>query len=360
MSSLPLRARINEAKDRLRIPELWRLLQLPGNPPQRGAGGCVSPFRADRHPSFSIFDEGRMWKDHATGDGGDAVHFLMHAEQTDRRTALRRLLDLANVSGGAVFPRRDDPVPVFQRARAEETTENRKYPDVSMLHRATAADIEAIARLRRVDAAAVARAAYCGHLRTGFHSGHRCWALADGPPGEPDCIAEIRRIDGKNVPAQGHPEGIRGKTLPGSRKDWPVGVSLLAHPDARRLAPVVLLCEGMPDLLAAHHFIHRAGRQGLYPVTVLGRNNNVLHPLAVSLLSALRIRIYAHADSDGGGLAAAARWAAQLPGCDIDAFDFTRLRRTGGIPVNDLNDCTDIHPDDAAALSDLLPGMTGK
>ena len=40
------------AKERLTIPELWRLLNLPGNPGR----SCRSPFREDRNPSFSVYD----------------------------------------------------------------------------------------------------------------------------------------------------------------------------------------------------------------------------------------------------------------------------------------------------------------
>ena len=63
-SESPLQA----ATERLTIPELWRLLNLPGNPGR----SCRSPFREDHNPSFSIYDSGHLWKDHGTGLGGDA------------------------------------------------------------------------------------------------------------------------------------------------------------------------------------------------------------------------------------------------------------------------------------------------
>ena len=48
------------------------------------SGGYMSsPFREDRHPSFSCFsdDRGRArWKDHATGESGNVIDFMMKAE----------------------------------------------------------------------------------------------------------------------------------------------------------------------------------------------------------------------------------------------------------------------------------------
>jgi hypothetical protein len=58
---------LEAAKEQLSIPALWQLLNLPGKP----ARSCRSPFREDRNPSFSIYDGGRKWKDHATGEGGE-------------------------------------------------------------------------------------------------------------------------------------------------------------------------------------------------------------------------------------------------------------------------------------------------
>ena len=59
---------LQAAKERLAIPDLWQLLDLPGKPGQ----SCRSPFREDRNPSFSIYDGGHRWKDRGTGLGGNA------------------------------------------------------------------------------------------------------------------------------------------------------------------------------------------------------------------------------------------------------------------------------------------------
>src|SRR6516165_6545195 len=65
------RTKLRSAIDSLPIPVLWERLGLPG----RVSGNCVirSPLRDDdRRPSFSIFADGRRFKDHATGETGDS------------------------------------------------------------------------------------------------------------------------------------------------------------------------------------------------------------------------------------------------------------------------------------------------
>ncbi len=138
-----------------------------------------------------------------------------------------------------------------------------------------------------------------------------------------------------------------------SRKDWPIGASLLSLP--RAASHGVLLVEGMPDFLAAVHFAWEADRFDLYPVAILGRTVQNLHPAALASLSGRRIRAFPHADSDGGGAMAMDRWAWQCSGAEVDAFDFTGLRRSDGKAAKDLNDCAVIHSDDLPFLDELLP-----
>jgi hypothetical protein len=84
---------LQAAKAKLSIPALWHLLDLAGKPGK----SCKSPFREDRNPSFSIYDDGRKWKDHGSDDGGDAVDFLARALNLSNEDACRKLLELAGV-----------------------------------------------------------------------------------------------------------------------------------------------------------------------------------------------------------------------------------------------------------------------
>lgn len=66
-------------KERLTIPKLWEILQL--GPVPRSGQTVASPFRDDRNPSFSIFQNGTAFKDHATDEKGDVIEFYrLHAE----------------------------------------------------------------------------------------------------------------------------------------------------------------------------------------------------------------------------------------------------------------------------------------
>ena len=77
---------LQQLKDMLRIPEIWQKLDLPGTP----RPACRSPFRPDRHPSFAIYDEGRKWKDFATGEfrfvPGPLFSQVVLADEVNRAT----------------------------------------------------------------------------------------------------------------------------------------------------------------------------------------------------------------------------------------------------------------------------------
>jgi antitoxin (DNA-binding transcriptional repressor) of toxin-antitoxin stability system len=132
------------AKERLRIPELWRLLNLPGE----AAKSCRSPLRADdANPSFSVFDDGLRWKDHGTGEHGDAVDFLARARSLSLKDAIAEFKRLAGVADAApAAPSRSNLSPrivatydyrdeagqlLFQVVRLEPKSFRQRRPDVS-------------------------------------------------------------------------------------------------------------------------------------------------------------------------------------------------------------------------------------
>jgi hypothetical protein len=87
-TSVTPRTRIEEAKARFTIPVLWRMFNLRGDP----GSPCRSPFREDRSPSFSVFDDGRRWIDHATAERGDAIDFLAKIKGISNAEAFIELL----------------------------------------------------------------------------------------------------------------------------------------------------------------------------------------------------------------------------------------------------------------------------
>lgn len=136
---------LSRAKDRLRIPELWRMLSLPGEP----AKSCRSPLRADdANPSFSVFNDGLLWKDHGTGEHGDAIDFLARARNLSLKDAIAEFKRLAGVEDAApaAQPPRSNASPrivatyeyhdeagqlLFQVVRFDPKTFRQRRPDTS-------------------------------------------------------------------------------------------------------------------------------------------------------------------------------------------------------------------------------------
>ena len=318
---------IAEAKDRLLIPELWRILDLPGTPSK----SCRCPWREDHKPSFSVSDDGLLWNDFTTGQGGDAIDFLREATGLSKDAAFKKFMEMA---GG--MP--STPLPVVRRAATPPQA--RELPVLPAMRSGTPEEHKVLAALRHVHLEAVRVADGADLLRFGESKGCPAWFVVD--PGGRN--AQARRLDGRPW------EGIDAKaqTLPGCWASWPIGAG---HGDY----DTICLVEGGPDLLAALHFIVLGGRAAeVAPVAMLGAGQKI-HPEALPWFAGRRVRIYAHADD--AGRAAAQRWRDQLipVGATVDAVDCGGYRMQDGRTSGDLNDLTQIHPDDAGELTDLLP-----
>lgn len=73
------RQRVDAAdiKSRYTVLDVWKML-MPQSCPLKD-GVYHSPFRGDRNPSFSIFQQGRKWKDFSSDEGGDIYDFYQKA-----------------------------------------------------------------------------------------------------------------------------------------------------------------------------------------------------------------------------------------------------------------------------------------
>lgn len=330
-----MRHDLEALKEKILIPEVWKRLGFSGIP----GTACRCPWRDDRKPSFSIHNNGRRWKDFSTDESGDVIDFIARAGGIDLAEATRRFIAM----DGA-------PATVATRTlpRLAQTASELRLP---ALRSATTADLHAVAESRRIDTEAVILAHGLGTLRFGDVCGSPCWILTD----DAGKIAEARRVDGKPFPPIGELPERKAHTLKGSRKAWPVGVAVLREmPEVRTL----LLVEGGPDYLAALHFANRYERWNVLPVAMLGRGTGAaIDAEALRLMAGRRVRIYPHADADGGGKASAEKWAAQLHSvrCQVDFFEFDNLTRRDGRPVKDLNDATEISPEQQPELSDIIP-----
>lgn len=87
---------IKLCKIALPLPQLWEKLQLRGEPGR----SCLSPFRDERNPSFSVFQKNDLWfwKDHTTGAGGDEIDLIAQQRGCPKGDAIRLYCELAGVA----------------------------------------------------------------------------------------------------------------------------------------------------------------------------------------------------------------------------------------------------------------------
>jgi hypothetical protein len=85
---------LKRAIDALPIDKLWSYFDYP---PRKGNPVC-SPFRDDHSPSFSVYDEGRRWKDHGNGDHGDSYDFYQRATGQGAKSAFVAFVEMAELA----------------------------------------------------------------------------------------------------------------------------------------------------------------------------------------------------------------------------------------------------------------------
>jgi hypothetical protein len=143
--------------------------------------------------------------------------------------------------------------------------------------------------------------------------------------------AQARKYDGGLWTGIG---GEKAKSLPGSDASWPIGAPEIG---AR---PIVILCEGQPDFVAA---LLVAWYEGLpvdqvAPVCVTGAGQH-LHRDSLPLFFGKHVRIAVH--NDTAGHAAGSLWSRQLldaGAAEVDGLFFGGRVKRDGQPVNDLAD----------------------
>lgn len=311
---------IDEIKARLTIPDVWRMLQLPGEPGK----SCAAPTRPDKKPSFSVFDDGRRWKDHASGEGGDVLDFIAQAMKCGNAEAIQ----WAREQCGGAMPSR---APV-----AHGPTKDAKPKPPPTVRPGTEAELEDLSERRGFDLATLHDAQLRGLLGFANVFGKVAWCVRD-PGGR---IMEGRRLDGELWEAFGSMPARKVHAW-GHGKTWPVNL------DAAAKLPKLALCEGGPDLLAALEIVRREGKaESVGVVAMLGAANSRFDAEALPLFRGKIVRIFCHAD--GAGRKAAKAWARALVDADagrVDAFDLSGLVRLDGLPGKDLADLLNIAPD---------------
>jgi hypothetical protein len=220
---------VAELKMQLPMPDLMQKLGL-GDYCRKS---CRSPFRDDKQPSFSVYQDAGMWffKDHATGQSGDEIHFVATHYQLDPRSdfkeVITRYADLAGCSS-----------PIF----TAKPTQRRPKKKVNLegFYRPTRYELCPIAEGRPYSMPGLKWAADRGLLMRGKLFGYEVYVVTDST----HQIAEARRVDGGTFSG-----GRKCHALPGSNKGWPVGITEATN------YPAIAILEGIPDLIEAHNYI---------------------------------------------------------------------------------------------------------
>jgi len=318
MTTNNLGARISAAKERVSIADAWRRLGL-ADPPRDGNTVTHPPDREDGSECFSIFlakDGWQRFKDHKTGATGDVFDFVELVVKEDGPAAIQRVLgwagDDAPLSGhGATSSPPPEPptspgktrISSDERARLSREFDRGRWPRFTD---PTQADIEQIARIRKLDPAAVHAIDATGMLRVADHNGRRVFVIREG------LLAQWRPLSGE--PCDGENKALNFKGSEGAF----IGASLLGTD-----RQAVLLIEGCVGLLEAAALIGIAenGWGWTTVAAVSSGSRFAAQPDMLAALASRRVRIVA--DAGKAGADAAASWCADLhaAGASVDFFD---------------------------------------
>ena len=315
------REQLDAAKARVSIFDAWRALGLPGEPRRT----CCSPFREDRHPSFSIFADGRGWNDFATGEKGDVVSFVKRATACTDAEAIRRVLELAggNASPVALAPRQGPTKP--DAARRDDLAGLDLQPP-------TLREVLALAELRDWPTfAGLELAARRGLLRCADvkHWGdtHRAWIFTDADRKS----AQARRLDGEPWPGDRHT--YKSKSLR-TDDDAPPGLADVVTCDRR----AVLICEGEPDAICALLLAWVEDITDKVGVVCLAGASKTLPVAVLEKLRGRRCRVMRQTDPTGHKAALAWAESIHAAGIAVDLANLDGRTRADGQPAKDLAD----------------------
>ena len=312
---------VDELKAQMPMPNLMQKLGLEDHCKK----SCRSPFRDDKQPSFSVYQNAGLWffKDHATGQSGDEIHLIAthyHLDpRRDFKEVIARYADLAGCSSQTFTAK----PPLKRPGRRVNLCE---------FHRPSPHELSTLAKSRPYSIAGLEWASERGLLKIGKLFGYEVYVVTD----DTQQLAEARRVDGGEFSG-----GRKCHALPGSNKGWPVGIS-----EATNYSAIAIL-EGIPDLIEAHTYIlfeqasHRDKRDvHCLPVGMLGAST-VITEEALPFFTGKHVRIFCH--NDKAGREAGEKWATQIHShspVKIDFFSFEGIVDDDGCEISDLYDTT--------------------
>jgi hypothetical protein len=272
---------------------VWSLLGLQGDPKQ----SCRCPVHKDKHASFSVYrasKDGRwLWKCHAgcgRGDMADLWMLVTGCGKTEALRELRRNFALNLPAAHSLLP---------GRVAAPAADESRRLPSLD-LYLGTDAEIAELSRLRRLPEAGLRLAIERGLLRFAQHRGVHSWVITD---------SEGKAISCRPMSGKPWGDGTKALMVKNTQANHLIGLPHVGD------SKVVFVCEGGPDLLAAHALARHLADLGLVELASIA----VTALLAASVtpvsstcesMKGKHVVIWAHADM--AGIQAAEAWASQF------------------------------------------------
>lgn len=295
----------------------WKTLGLPGQPGRN----CLSPFRQEGKPSFSVYmgKDCERWFDHTTGMKGDVVDFWALGKGVSVQSAIDELLPLC---GAAEAPKKTGSY----KPEAKPV----QWP--VDLRDATNDECRGLALLRGLTPEAFNLARELDTLQVGTYDGELRWYLTD---------AKKMGAEGKTFDGSLCANGKKSQALPGTRKHWPYGL----FTGRREWDAIlnILVVEGMPDYFAALQ-LALASEINFKPCALLGANVPPIGEEARYYLSGHKVIIIPHSDVEGK--AAAEKWKVRLRELGTLRRDIQSLPPS----IKDLNEFMIQRPEDATAL----------
>ena len=277
----------------LDVASVWSSLGLHGDPKV----SCRCPVHQDSNASFSVYraaKDGRwLWKCHAGCGRGDMVDLWMLATGCDKGSALREL----RRNFGLNLPAGRQSLPVNRPALIE--AEPRALPALQV-DLGTDAEISMLGQLRRLPETALRLAIERGLLRFANHRGVRAWVITDSTGRAMSC----RPLNGSSWG-----DGTKALMVKNTQANHLIG---LPHVET---ADVVFVCEGGPDLLAAHALAQHLARAELIQLSATAVTSFLAASVTPSpeVCEATRgkhVVIWAHGDK--AGILAAESWAGRF------------------------------------------------
>jgi hypothetical protein len=307
-----------QIKERVRIPMVWE--RLYGSVPLRW-NSCHCPWREDKHSSFAVSPNGKVWYDRGTKDSGDVFNFYERAVGCDNSRAFKDLLAMA---GGEEAIGTTPKVKVGPVAVQEPKRQFHPKLRVPL-----ADELTAISVLRSISVEGLRIAVFRGLLWMADLKGHQCFVVTD---------KSRKCYIAKKITGDRWEDDAKAHLLAGSKAKWAIGIR-----EAEKY-PAICLCEGAPDFLAAFGHMFASGVEAEVAPVCLSSGISILDE-ALPDFTGKRVRIFAH--NDVAGHTALEHWKAQLDriAAPVDTFDFTGLVQADGSPVADLNDLCRIDVD---------------